>query len=96
MEEYGLMKFKHRIKVVVSTKQALFEDRVNAELEKLEEEGNEIFDIDTNISYAGKEGYQIMACIKYLIPEEKNGVLDNVECDPNLDFGLDSDKSQIS
>ena len=43
MEEYGLMKFKHRIKVVVSTKQGLFEDRVNAELEKLEEEGNEIF-----------------------------------------------------
>lgn len=63
MEE--LIKYRNKVKIVVSTKQALFEERVNKELEKLENDGYEILGIDTNISFAGKEGYQMMACIKY-------------------------------
>lgn len=89
MNEYMTV-YRHRIKIIVSTKQKLAEDRINEAIEELEKEGYLIHDIECNISYAGKEGYQIIGVIKYA-EEIKNG-LENLNipvCDIGIDFGAD-------
>lgn len=92
MNEYMTI-FRHRVKIIVSTKQKLAEERINEELEKLEQEGYLISDVECNISYAGKEGYQIIGVIKYA--EEINNELNKLEDidvpmrDLGIDFGSD-------
>lgn len=89
-----LLKYKHHVKVVVSTKQALVEQRVNEILEELENDGYEIFDIDMNISYCGREGYQILACIKYM--EEVKDELKDLDLSTiGFDFGVDPPDADI-
>lgn len=56
---------KTRIKIFVSNKGPLLEDKVNKELETLEQEGYFIRSIETDISFCGEKGYQSMATIIY-------------------------------
>ena len=56
---------KTRVKIFVSTKGVLLQDYLNKELETLENDGYQIVDVKTNISYAGSEGYQTMGTIIY-------------------------------
>lgn len=54
-----------RLKYLTSTKATLLEDRVNAEIEKLENAGYFVDDVSNNISFAGEKGYMILCTIIY-------------------------------
>ena len=56
---------KTRVMIFVSTKGILMQDHLNNALEKLEDDGYDITDVRTDISFAGKEGYQIIGTIVY-------------------------------
>ena len=56
---------KTRVMIFVSTKGVLMQDYLNQALEKLENDGYQIVDVRTELSFAGKEGYQIMGTIIY-------------------------------
>ena len=60
-----MIKYKKRVKVFVSTKGLLLQDRINEELERLEKEGYYIVSVDTDISYSGSAGYQVIGTIVY-------------------------------
>ena len=60
-----MIKYKKRVKVFVSTKGLLLQDRINEELERLEKEGYYILSVDTDISYSGSAGYQVIGTIVY-------------------------------
>lgn len=60
-----MIKYKRRVKIFVSTKGLLMQDKLNDELARLEKEGYYIVSIDTNISYSGSAGYQIIGTIVY-------------------------------
>ena len=78
--------FRHAVKIIVSTKGEFVEQRVNKAIKELEDEGYLIHDVEVNISYAGKEGYQIIACIKYA--EEVKNELEDIDLyDIGIDYG---------
>ena len=84
-----ITKEKIKIKVVVSNKSDRFEKRVNEEIEKLESEGYCVLQpIETNISYAGKEGYMILGTIHYIL-EEKYELEDICVNSTGINFGVD-------
>ena len=60
-----MIKYKKRVKVFVSTKGLILQDRINEELERLEKEGYYIVSVDTDISYSGSAGYQVIGTIVY-------------------------------
>jgi len=60
-----MIKYKRRVKVYVSTKGLLLQDKLNEELERLEKEGYYIVSVDTDISYSGSAGYQVIGTIVY-------------------------------
>lgn len=59
------MQIRSHIKLYTSTKAALLEDKLEKEIQELEENGFVIESITSNISYAGDKGYMILAQIKY-------------------------------
>ena len=86
MEESIYRLHKVRIKTIVSSKQSLFEDRMNEEIDKLEKEGYTICNILSNISFAGEKGYMILGTIEYII--EEGYKIDNIHTyDVGIDFG---------
>lgn len=56
---------KTRVKILVSNKGPLLEERLNKELDKLEQDGYFIRSVETNISFAGEKGYQAIGTIVY-------------------------------
>ena len=57
--------FNTRIRIFVSNKGVLLEEKINNELAKLEQEGYFIRSVKTDISYSGSTGYQAMGTIVY-------------------------------
>ena len=78
--------FRTRIKVIISTKAALFEKKVNEALKELEDDGCNILRVDSDISFSGDKGYQAMAVISYVYMEVGADDLDNTGF--NIDFGI--------
>jgi hypothetical protein len=78
--------YRTNIKVVISTKAALFEKKVNEALNELQDNDCDIVKIDSDISYSGDKGYQAMAVITYVFWEVKPNELDNTGF--NIDFGI--------
>lgn len=79
-----LVTTKTRVKIFVSNRGTILEEKVNSELEQLEKDGKIIDNIQTDISYSGATGYQAMATITYL-----EDIID--EMDPvgfNINFGI--------
>lgn len=79
-----LVTTKTRVKIFVSNRGTMLEEKVNSELEQLEKDGKIIDNIQTDISYSGTTGYQAMATITYL-----EDIID--EMDPvgfNINFGI--------
>lgn len=79
-----LVTTKTGVKILISNKGPLLEEKVNETLNKLESDGKIISDIQTNISFAGNYGYQAIAAITYL-----EDIINEV--DPigfNIDFGI--------
>ena len=90
-----ITKEKIKIKVIVSNKSDRFEKRVNEEIEKLESEGYCVLQpIETNISYAGKEGYMILGTIHYIL-EEKYELEDLCVDNIDIDFGIHMDDNSV-
>lgn len=54
---------KKKVKMLVSTKAVILEEKVNNAIEELQKEGWYIDMVDSNISYHGDQGYQILATI---------------------------------
>ena len=81
---------KTRVKIFISNKGVLLEQRINEELERLEEEGYFIRHIDTDISFAGSTGYQTMATIVY-----EEYIADDLDVDNSL-FSIDSGELMAS
>ena len=78
--------YRTNVKVVISTKAALFEKKVNETLNELQDNNYDIIKIDSNISFSGDKGYQAMAVITYTYLEVKADELDNTGF--NIDFGI--------
>ena len=79
-----LVTTKTRVKIFVSNRGTMLEEKVNSELEQLEKDGKIIDNIQTDISYSGTTGYQAIATITYL-----EDIID--EMDPvgfNINFGI--------
>lgn len=54
---------KKKVKMLVSTKAVILEEKVNKAIEELQKEGWYVDMVDSNISYHGDQGYQILATI---------------------------------
>lgn len=52
-----------KVKMIVSTKAVILEEKVNNAIEELQKEGWYIDNVNSNISYHGDQGYQILATI---------------------------------
>lgn len=59
------MRLIPHIKLFTSTKATLLEDRIEAEMKKLQDNDYIIDCVTSNISFAGKEGYMILAQLDY-------------------------------
>lgn len=79
-----LLKIKTRVKIVVSNKGTLLEEKLNEALAELEDEGKTIKSIQTNISFSGSTGYQAIGTITYM--EEYYDQIDPI--DFNINFGI--------
>ena len=77
---------RHSIKVLISTKGEYLERKVNTALEELENNGCNIEEINSNISYSGDKGYMLMSVISYSYFEEDINELDYDSV--NLNFGI--------
>ena len=74
---------KRHVKTIVATRTDRFDDKLNTAIEELENDGFDIGPIDTDISFAGKDGYMLHGTIEYF--EE---VLDDLErIGFNINFG---------
>lgn len=80
----NLVTTKTRVKIFVSNKGTMLEEKVNTELEQLEKDGKIIDNIQTDISYSGTTGYQAMATITYL--EDIINEMDPIGF--NINFGI--------
>lgn len=58
-----------RVKVIVSSKPSLFEQRLNDILKLLEEKRYSICDVSTNISCSSRDDYKLLGTIRYTIKE---------------------------
>lgn len=76
--------YNTRVKIFVSNKGVLLEEKINNELAKLEQEGYFIRSVKTDISYSGSTGYQAMGTIIYeeYLDDEKSD-FDNYSIDFN-------------
>lgn len=59
------MKIIPHVKLFTSTKATLLEDRIEQEMKKLSDDNFIIDCVTSNISFAGKEGYMILAQMDY-------------------------------
>lgn len=77
---------KEHVKLLVSTKATLLEEKVEKTLEELREDGYDIVCVTSNISYAGDKGYMILCQIDYN-EEIPNDNIDIPDYDAGIDFG---------
>lgn len=76
---------KKKVKMIVSTKAVILEEKVNNAIEELQKEGWYIDMVDSNISYHGDQGYQILATITCARED-----LWNEDDDPDFGYCTDS------